>query len=289
MLPNTSQLGAMTSSAEAIGLMQSLAEITWTRLGDARRLGIGFSEDTISDLNALEIARHSHGTIDVQRVSKRKERFVGFDWLWLIDRPGGRHATYVVQAKKLRLTRSQNYSYGRLKYPPKPPYQIDALQAFADYIDAVPLYCFYNNIDDSIAERHWNCRQQSDVPQMGCTLAPLDVVRPVHNGLRPSNFYSIHLEKETIPWRCLFHQSCTNFSLDRISERSTQNNMPDSEERERGYRAATYLRERNDTEEGTVDFDEFVREFDLEDLVARYRFGSFHPMMERAVSIRLED
>ena len=134
-------------STQALELFESLAESAWDWLGHARSLRLGFSEDTISDLTALEIARRASNEVGVGRVSKFKERFVGFDWMWIINRPSGRHTIYVVQAKKMRIDQSDGYSYGRLKYPSSPPYQIDALRDFARHVGAVPLYCFYNNVE----------------------------------------------------------------------------------------------------------------------------------------------
>ena len=121
----------------ALALFESLAASTWDWLGHARSLRLGFSEDTVSDLTALEIARPAPSEVGIGRVSKIKERFVGFDWLWIINRPRGRHAIYVIQAKKVRIDQSTGYSYGRRKYPNSPPYQIDVLQDFASHIGAV--------------------------------------------------------------------------------------------------------------------------------------------------------
>ena len=135
----------------ALRLFEHLAASTWGWLADARRLGLGFSEDTVSDLAMLEIARGGWSGVDVRRVSKRSERLVGFDWLWVVSRPGRLPTIYVVQAKKVKLNRSQSYSYGRLRYPAGSRYQMDALEDFADWIGAVPMYCFYNHVDNLTA------------------------------------------------------------------------------------------------------------------------------------------
>ena len=204
-----------TVGLSVLGLFEHLAESTWGSLHDARNLGLGFSEDTISDLAMLEIRRSGLSGIDVQRVSKRKERLVGFDWLWVISRPGHQSTIYVVQAKKIKLDRSQAYSYGRLRYPAGSKYQLDALEDFADWLGAVPLYCFYNSVDHDTALMYWNCRVQQppSIHQIGCTLAPIDVVRLVHDGRGPKNFCSIHSSPEALPWRCLFHPDCIDFGL----------------------------------------------------------------------------
>ena len=134
----------------------------------------------------LEIGRARQSGVHVRRVTKRKEQIVGFDWLWLIRRPGRFPAIYVVQAKKMKLERSQAYSYGRIRYQSGSRYQIDALGDFARRLGAIPMYCFYNNVDHRTALDNWNCllQQPPDVRQMGCTLVPLDVTRTVLTTVR---------------------------------------------------------------------------------------------------------
>ena len=97
-------------------MFESLADLTWGWLRDARRLGLGFSEATTSDLAMLELGRTVPNEVGVFRVSKLIERIVGFDWLWVISRLGMTATLYVVQAKKLKLEQSSAYSYGRLRY-----------------------------------------------------------------------------------------------------------------------------------------------------------------------------
>ena len=120
----------MHNRTETLELFESLADLVWGWLADARRLGLGFSEDTISDLTALKIARQQSIQVKVKRVSKQRERHGGFDWMWVIRRPGASYEVYVVQAKKLKLDQSDAYSYGTLKYRAGTKYQIDALEGF---------------------------------------------------------------------------------------------------------------------------------------------------------------
>ena len=273
-------------NAAALRLFEHLAASTWGWLADARRLGLGFSEDTVSDLAMLEIARDGSSGVDVRRVSKKSERLVGFDWLWVVSRPGRLPTIYVVQAKKLKLDRSQAYSYGRLRYPAGSRYQMDALQDFADWIGAVPMYCFYNNVDLLTAQMHWNCRVQllPDVPQLGCTLAPLDVVRPVHDSRGPKGFRSIHWRREALPWRCLFHPTCIGSSLGdgRGMEFEANNKLGKD-------RALEFLSAQTPDDEGPIDWRDLVNQLGLDDLVRRYATGSFVPIPDRIVSLTLED
>ena len=280
----------MNAPNPAVRLFESLASSAWDWLGAARQLRLGFSEDTISDLTALEIARQVSSQAAVRRVSKYDEKFVGFDWLWIIRRSGGGHAIYVVQAKKMRIDQSRTYRYGRVKYPSNPPYQIEALEAFARHIDAVPLYCFYNNVGGLALARYWHCQRERvpNPPQLGCTLVPINVAHSVHNGRIRNNFYSIHSRPEAVPWRCLFHRECTTFDLYSVSERGTEAGGQ-TQARIRGSAVAEYLTESVAEDSDPIDFDDFVSRFDLEEIIDNYKEGSLRPLMERAVSIRLDD
>ena len=249
----SSQMTGSLGNVAALRLFEHLAQSTWGWLDDARRLNLGFSEDTISDLTQLEIARSATNGVVVRRVTKRDERLVGFDWLWVISRPGRSPAIYVIQAKKLKLDNSNAYSYGRLKYKAGSRYQLDALDCFAKWLDAKPMYCFYNNVDDPTAQTHWNCRVQQtpDVPQMGCTLVPLDEIRPIHDSRAPKNFVTVHQNPKARPWRCLFHPQCDGFSMDDKSTRRSEV----SNRSGRG-RALEFLSELSPDDEGQIDWEE---------------------------------
>lgn len=277
------------NSIQALNLLERLAASAWDWLGDARRLRLGFSEDTISDLTSLEIARRASPEIAVKRVSKYRERFVGFDWLWIVNRNGGRPAIYVIQAKKLRIDQSTTFMYGKVRYPRNPPFQIDALEEFANHIGAIPLYCFYNNVGAMPIGPYWHCKRVGpDPPQMGCTLVPIDTARKVHDFRIPNRFRPIHRRPEAIPWRCLFHPECTAFNLYSVSEDSVD--MDDQSRDGPGrVEVAAYLTEAITAGNDVIDFDDFVRRFDLESIVERYTEGGFKAMMERGVSFRLDD
>ena len=300
---STFQTHGLSRNTDAVSLYESLAELTWGWLRDARQLRLGFSEDTVSDLAMLEIARTVQNEVGVFRVSKPDERIVGFDWLWVILRPRMTPTFYVVQAKKLKLDHTSTYSYGRLRYKAGLRYQMDALEEFADWIGATPLYCFYNHVDDHTARSHWSCRLQRtpDPPQMGCTVAPLDVVRPVHDRRVPKRFDSIHWHPDAVPWRCLFHPSCTRASVHNVSRRHQEESMRRG--RMRALEFFPSLTPRGDQQVGDdrlvdddylidddylVDMQELISRLDLEGLVQRYATQSFVPIPDRILTLNLD-
>ena len=270
-------------NTSVLDLFEHLAASTWDWLHYARRLRLGFSEDTISDLTALKIARSNSGRVEVKRVTKRQEGIVGFDWMWLVHGPNIPLTGYVVQAKKMQLDQSTKYRYGHLKHRAAGGrYQIDALEDFANWFGSTPLYCFYNHVDNRTAQSYWHCRLQpvADVAQMGCTLVPLDHVRSVHDNRFPKDFRSVHQDPRAIPWRCLFHPNCAGSSLRSASERRSALSND-------SLRALHALAERVSEDDGTLDVDRLIEDLDLEDIVNRYANGNFTPIPDRIVSIRL--
>ena len=197
------QSSANSTSINALWLFETLADSVWNWPGNARRLRLGFSEDTVSDLTALEIARLLPHLADVRRVTKHQERIVGFDWMWVFRKAGSVQAAYVVQAKKMKLDQSKGYSYASLRYKSGSRFQIEALGDFASWVGAKPMYCFYNNVDQSTARTHWHCQTERspNEPQMGCTLAPLHVVQRIHDDpVVRKNFRFVHEDRYALPW-----------------------------------------------------------------------------------------
>ncbi len=290
---SNTQPSGISSSSGVLDLFESLADTVWDWLGNVRRLDLSFSEETITDLTALEIARYPSNLVKVKQVSKREERFVGFDWMWVIRRPPMRPAVYFVQAKKLKIKQStpDPYSYGSLKYRVGGNYQIDVLEYFAHWItprigiDAKPLYCFYNNVDDVTAKSHWHCLQQQppDVSQMGCTLVPLDAVRVVHDiPWGRKNFRSVHRDQRAVPWRCLFHPKCTDFGVHRTCVSPTRGASQGAE------RFESFL-ESISGEEALIDYDAMIQGLGLGEWVDRYATGNFRPIPERIATFNLAE
>ena len=213
-LRNASSLG-ISADAAILTLFESLATTTWEWLGQVRQLQLSFSEETVTDIAALRIAGAGISHIKVAKTTKKQEKRSGIDWMWFIGNQAQGYIRYAVQAKKMTLDDSRNYSY-RIRHKVSGiqgvGFQIEVLERFARRSRAIPLYCFYNNVDQGLVTGYWHCLtfpgQPDDFRQMGCTLVPLDKIQLVHQPNRKKSFASIHEDQRSIPWRCLFHPQC---------------------------------------------------------------------------------
>ena len=68
------------------------------------------------------------------------------------------------------------------------------------------------------------------------------------------------------------HPECTSFNFHSVSEGHLETDLPD-QARSRGDGIADFLTESVSEDDGALDFDEFVRRFNLEEIVERYVAG----------------
>lgn len=183
-----------------IELLGRLAENTWERLAMSLRLGCSQGEETITDINLLEILRAALPDILVVKTSKADEAVKGIDWeMWIGSNSAG-WWRYAVQAKKVNSPASR---YDKLRHKIGSKYQFEILDKYAKANNSIPLYCFYNFVDLSSLHKYWRCGQSFQQEQLGCTIAPLDSIRKGFMPRGPKTFDWIHTQGQTIPWRCL--------------------------------------------------------------------------------------
>ena len=187
-------------------LFEDLARATWQRLCDGYRLDIRQGETGLTDLNLLEIRRAHLPCIDVHKTGIREEKWKGTDWEWWVGSDITGWIRYAIQAKRLHLP---NETYTSLnKRGEDQRRQLDKLVEYATLNEAVPLYCFFNYTEQPTLDQFWHCDLPLEPEQLGCTLTSASVVE---NALsrRGRNFRWIHLDPETMPWRCIV--SCPHF------------------------------------------------------------------------------
>ena len=203
-----------SSTSIALTLFEDIARTTWDWMGQARQLKLSFSEETVTDIAALQIAGTALSDVKVSKSTGQQERRLGIDWMWFIGNRRQGYTRYAIQAKKITLGPTK-FSYRlrhRVSRIPGSEFQIQRLEQFATRAHAIPLYCFYNNVDSALATRYWHCQVcpnlPDDIRQMGCTVVPLDAIQTVHKPHHPKDFSAVHRDTRSMPWRCIFHPGC---------------------------------------------------------------------------------
>jgi hypothetical protein len=186
-------------------VLESLARSTWERLRDARTLGIRFGEETITDLLLLELKRLGSGQIRIIQTPRSIEKTSGTDWEWWVRAPGNTGwYRFAIQAKRLD-PRSNRYE--RLRHRVGPVLQLDLLKQYARKNRAIPLYCFFNhvdNFDDAKLKQVWRCcEEKRELQQLACTVVPLPVIEWVSAPRVSKTFSAVHSHQGAVPWRCL--------------------------------------------------------------------------------------
>lgn len=179
-------------------LFEELASATWDRIQVGEELQCSQGEETITDLNLLELKRADLRNLHIRKVTKAEESKSGIDWEWWIGSNSRGWWRYAVQAKKL----NQDRRYSALRHKIGHHYQIDILEEFARLNRCIPLYCFYNFTEED-TRSYWHCSLPYEPTQFGCTIAPLDVVRNVFARNKPKSFGAVHGHAAVFPWRCL--------------------------------------------------------------------------------------
>lgn len=193
---------------------EQIARSTWERLKLSREYRVRFGEETLTDILILDLAAwEPSGRLRVHQPTRIEESRTGADLeIWIRV---GRNSTVhlVIQAKKLG---------PRGRYDHLNPYagggsirQIDRLDYHASCVDAIPMYLFYNDVDNAQASSCWHCCQQTcDERQTGCTLVPSWRVRTSLSQRGWRTFYGVHQSirpltgpqqsGSSLPWRCFF-------------------------------------------------------------------------------------
>jgi Family of unknown function (DUF6615) len=190
----------MITSAPARALLERLASETWRKLPVADAFGCPLRETTLTDDHLLEIATARLPSIRVYKARGKDEPEKGFDWEWWIGSRGFGFWRYSIQAKLLNLVTG---TYRSLRHVVDGREQIDTLESFSTAQGSVPLYCFYNSAEGKVPTNLWHCPLPFDEEQLGCTLVPLDVVRPYAKKRCKRRFQDLHASPRALPWRCV--------------------------------------------------------------------------------------
>ncbi|HEY4360282.1 MAG TPA: DUF6615 family protein [Bryobacteraceae bacterium] len=190
-----------TGPFPAIAHLQYRAVATHEYLVLANQLDCPTGEETLTDNNLIELMRQQFPNLVIYKARGDDEPTKGFDWEWYIGNDNTGWRRYAVQAKKLNLKTNK---YDHLRHPVNGVFQIDVLDDFARSQRSTPLYCFYNAASAAQEQQHWHCNRPFAHKQLGCSLAPLQVIKPIHDTLYiKRTFELIHQDPRALPWHCI--------------------------------------------------------------------------------------
>lgn len=124
------------------------ARYVWRERATAKRAGLPWREETITDILLKRLRLGYPGGVEVIPFNKQLEGESGADWLWsFVSADGANSMTMLVQAKRLD-DREIGYpdiarAIGRRTPPER---QIDRLIEIADQHNVPALYAFYNHL-----------------------------------------------------------------------------------------------------------------------------------------------
>ena len=137
---------------ELCQLFQKQARRTWRLLARARRIDYQIQEETITDLNVMQLRELRSPAFVVHGFNKRREARTGADWEWWFGGRGKPWLGFRVQAKVLRL---DDDTFPHLHYHGKSGPQCDLLikDATKNHPKRIPLYCLYLHAERSSSRR----------------------------------------------------------------------------------------------------------------------------------------
>jgi hypothetical protein len=202
---------------------EALAERTWHYLDAAQQTEIRIGEETLTDINLIDIQRrHEHEVLSV-KFTRAQESKNGADWEWWFLWRGYAYG-FRLQAKKLypKFAYTSLYGDGRT--------QATTLLTTAIADDVVPLYCFYNYEPNSDSSDWPGLPARTPIEQMGCAIAPAQAVEAEVVGRRASPTIE-RLAPYEEPWRvlaCSFGGADDNQADDESSGSGGDDEGPDS-------------------------------------------------------------
>ena len=182
--------------------LEVAANDTWERIRDARKLGVQFGEETITNLILLDLKRAGPRRMEFLQTPKSKEPWSGTDFEWWIGRPG-QWLRLAIQAKRVNSS-IPSLRYDALGHKVGGIRQFDLLLRYATANKAMPAYCLYNYSPSGITTDHWHCCTKPAEPkQLGISIVNPSIIRAALGKTGERCFGKVHSQTGALPWRCL--------------------------------------------------------------------------------------
>jgi len=174
-----------------------LALDTWDKIAKSRTVGFQLKEETLTDLNMLDLkVRHPY-EISVQVFNKAEEGEHGADWEWWFTDKTKKWLGFRVQAKIISIT-NDRFAHLHYRKDDKSLHQCDLLilKAGMGTHKTIPIYCLFVQTDDlTKLATTYTAGTTSEV--LGCSLLSADAVQK----LRPAK--KLKDTNAMIPWHLL--------------------------------------------------------------------------------------
>lgn len=176
------------------------AHWVWERRETAKRAGMPFSEETITDTILLDLATQNPGEIKIFPFNKHREGKTGADWEWCFyDRNTSSFQPMLVQAKLLD-DRDQEYSHIDRVIGSTGVRQIDRLISTLTRRKIPAIYVFYNHLNKRGRIPLHVCGSFDCAECWGCSVALADAVKVAS----AKDFDTLKVHSK--PWVCLLCQ-----------------------------------------------------------------------------------
>lgn len=174
---------------------KKIARQTWDKIDDARQVNFQLKEETLTDINLLELKIRHPTEIFTYEFTKHQEGHNGADWEWWFT-DNLKWIGFRVQAKIINITSDEFEHLHYQNSSSSPQSEKLILQAENDSVPRIPLYCFYLSTEklDNIQI------ETSLLKYFGCSLMSAYQVRT----LRKSKVRHIsQLQQYILPWHKL--------------------------------------------------------------------------------------
>ena len=182
------------------------AVTTWNRIRYGETTGIRIYEDTITDLNLLELqATHPHEIV-TRKSPRWMESKIGADWEWWLH-SSGVWIGLRVQAKKID---GRNLRYRWLDSRSRHGRQVDLLidRSLNNTPPMIPIYILYNYWNLNRFDPPWLCCNFSkSVEMLGCSISHALTIKQM---LDRQSIALKDISTIMYPWSCLV--CCRRFS-----------------------------------------------------------------------------
>ncbi len=167
----------MTSNQALHETLKTICQRTYGLLQRSHRLRHAIREETLTDINLLDIEWKHGGELHAKIYNRHDEgRMSGADWLWIVNGHHGEPPMAMLIQAKLISKNGKCYTIAKRSASGKE--QIEQLEDFAAHCGFYSFYCFYGCPGEPQPGGNLICELgNQDLEMMACTILPSPAVR----------------------------------------------------------------------------------------------------------------